>query len=86
MKVGDLVVRIWCKKPVWSQVGLIIEKKDISGYRWLYAIKWNVQNPLSTLGDMAVKWDESEFKVIDLLKKNEGVEKREKNEVEKCTA
>tara|TARA_B100001250_G_C19753090_1_gene768751 strand:+ start:193 stop:417 length:225 start_codon:yes stop_codon:yes gene_type:complete len=71
MKIGDLVVRIWCDKPLYDMIGIIIEKsfqpKPSGGAEWKYGILWNkksflsVDDPSNCLGS----WVSQEFKVIN---------------------
>jgi len=71
MNPGDLVVRIWLRKPLWDMIGIIVDKTfeviPTGGAEWRYAILWNTKRliPASEGNDKFGSWTEKEFKVID---------------------
>ena len=72
MKVGDLVVRIWCNKPHWEMIGIIIDKtfkvRPSGGAEWRYAIKWSKKVFEHPGGDKFGQWSEREIEVINAIR------------------
>ena len=69
MNIGDLVVRIWCDKPLWSMIGIIVEKKfqpvPSGGAGWRYGIHWSEQAPWGGVSNNLGAWTSEEFMVLD---------------------
>jgi len=70
VKAGDLVVRLWCDKPRWDMIGIIIKKEFLpissGGAKWEYRIMWSRRmfQPFSNTPVLSQTWNESEFRVI----------------------
>lgn len=74
MKIGDLVIRIWCGKPMFDMIGIIVDKKyynnplELGDGEWKYQISWcenvHTNNAGQWIEIEEQLWQKNEIEVI----------------------